>query len=253
MVGASELSFRALVQSHGATLAYTQMLHPSRLKPDPEYLAFHRRDLSHSPDPVVVQICGSDADELLRGARKIANLCDRIDLNLGCPQDHAHEVSTLAHGLSVPVSVKMRLCIRGKDATLVLVQRLSAADASLVTLHARYASVRQRRHGPENLDVVKTSDIQANETHTGASGIMVGGTLLGNPRRWRARQTLHSVFENELLIPADISLECLELCQAYSNTASLKTMQVHVRHIVEFQWYVHTNKLERRFYQSGTQ
>jgi tRNA-dihydrouridine synthase len=78
MVNQSDLPFRTLVQNHGATLAYTQMLQPSRLESDPDYLAFHRRDLSLSPRPVVVQLYGNDPDGILRGARKIVDLCDGI-------------------------------------------------------------------------------------------------------------------------------------------------------------------------------
>ena len=78
MVDQSDLPFRALVMAHGATLAYTQMLYPARLLSDPEYLAFHRRDLSLSPRPVVVQLCGNDPETILLGARTIADLCDGI-------------------------------------------------------------------------------------------------------------------------------------------------------------------------------
>ncbi|KZV66006.1 FMN-linked oxidoreductase [Peniophora sp. CONT] len=268
MVDQSDLPFRALVLAHGATLAYTQMLYPARLVSDPEYLAFHRHDLSMSPRPVVVQLCGNDPETILRGARTIADHCDGIDLNLGCPQEHAREghygayllgqkdwpllekiVSTLAGGIDIPVLVKLRLCTP-TNSTVDLAKRLVKAGASAVALHARHASARRRRQGPAQLDVVKTlvqeldvpvisngnvrtpQDVALNREYTGATGIMVGETLLANPY----------LFEGGIADPVDVSLEYLALCHRYPGTASLNNMRAHIRNFVAFQcerkpWY----------------
>ena len=86
MVNQSDLPFRLLTRKHGATLAYTQMLSPERLVHDREYLQFHLRDLEGSSSaccsglgrPVVVQLCGNDPDEIVRGARLVEGLCDGI-------------------------------------------------------------------------------------------------------------------------------------------------------------------------------
>lgn len=116
MVNQSDTPFRALVHQHGGTLTYTEMLKPARLLSDPDYLAFHRRALESgriSTGPVVVQVCGNDQDEMVRGVKTVVDLCDGIgnvphlaavtripthpsvqsdvDLNLGCPQDIARE------------------------------------------------------------------------------------------------------------------------------------------------------------------
>lgn len=81
MVNQSDTPFRALVHRHGATLTYTEMLRPARLLTDPDYLAFHRRALElgrPSAGPVVVQVCGNDQDEIVRGAKMVVDLCDGI-------------------------------------------------------------------------------------------------------------------------------------------------------------------------------
>ena len=81
MVNQSDTPFRALVHRHGATLTYTEMLRPDRLLTDPNYLAFHRRALElgrPSAGPVVVQVCGNDQDEIVRGAKTVVDLCDGI-------------------------------------------------------------------------------------------------------------------------------------------------------------------------------
>ena len=112
--------------------------------------------------------------------------------------DLVRVVSILANGIDIPVLVKLRLCTPA-DSTVTLAQRLAKAGASAVALHARHASARRRRQGPAQLDVVKAlveqldvpvisngnvrapADVTANREHTGAAGIMVGETLLGNP------------------------------------------------------------------------
>ncbi|KAK0496023.1 FMN-linked oxidoreductase [Armillaria luteobubalina] len=270
MVNQSDLPFRTLSHNYGATLTYTQMLQPDKLINDKDYLEFHLRDLSRRPQEhrVVVQLCGNDPDVTVEGARKIQNHCDGVDLNLGCPQEAAREghfgayllgqkdwptveqiVCSLSHSLAVPVSAKLRLC-QPVEKTLVLAQRLEANGASWITLHARTVSARRRRNGPADLLQVKTlkenlrvpvisngnvrvwSDIQSNLDYTGADGVMVGETLLGNP----------CIFSGTVPDPVDISLEYLQLCRDYPDTATFPTIQTHIRHFVDFQcsrksWY----------------
>lgn len=82
MVGQSDLPFRILARKYGATSVYTQMLVPDRLLNDQQYLEYHQRDLSIIADgierPVVVQLCGHDADTIVRAGRKLQSLCDGI-------------------------------------------------------------------------------------------------------------------------------------------------------------------------------
>ncbi|KAK0452270.1 FMN-linked oxidoreductase [Armillaria borealis] len=162
---------------------------------------------------------------------------------------HCSLVCSLSHSLAVPVSVKLRLC-QPVEKTLVLAQRLEANGASWITLHARTVSARRRRNGPadllqvralkENLQVPVISngnvrvwrDIQSNLDYTGADGVMVGETLLGNP----------CIFSGTVPDPVDISLEYLQLCRDYPDTATFPTVQTHIRHFVDFQcdrkpWY----------------
>lgn len=107
-------------------------------------------------------------------------------------------VSSMAKIFTVPASAKLRLC-QPLEKTTELAIRLEAAGASWITLHPRTVSARRRRQGAANLDVVKElkarlrvpvisngnvrgpSDLQKNLEYTGADGLMVGETLLGNP------------------------------------------------------------------------
>lgn len=84
MVNQSDLPFRLLVERYGATSTYTQMLNPSQLLNDQEYLEFHLRDLktfeAARQKPVVVQLCGNEPGTLVQAARKVQNYCDAIGM-----------------------------------------------------------------------------------------------------------------------------------------------------------------------------
>lgn len=45
-----------------------------------------------------------------------------------------------------------------------------------------------------------------------------------------------SLFEGTLPDPVSASLEYLELCRTYPDSATLKTIQTHIRHFMEHQW-----------------
>ncbi|KAF5371731.1 hypothetical protein D9758_003440 [Tetrapyrgos nigripes] len=274
MVNQSDLPFRVLTRRYGATLAYTQMLLPEKLICDQEYLEFHRRDLTTRIDglesPVVVQLCGNDAETIVQAGKKLQDCCDGIDLNLGCPQEAARDghfgayllgqkdwplvegiVSAMSSSFTVPVSTKIRLC-QPQHKTLEFAERLEASGSSWITLHARTVSARRRRQGAADLSEVKRlkdsdklhvpvisngnvrvyTDLTQNLEYTGADGLMVGETLLGNP----------CIFSNTVPDPVTISLEYLDLCRTYTDTASVPSVKTHVRHIVDFQrsrrpWY----------------
>jgi tRNA-dihydrouridine synthase len=104
----------------------------------------------------------------------------------------------MSNSFTVPTSVKMRLC-QPAPKTLDLATRLEACGASWVALHARNVSSRRRRHGAADLAEVRRlkdslripvisngnvrvwDDLQENRRFTGADGLMVGESLLGNP------------------------------------------------------------------------
>ncbi|KAF9009967.1 t-diRNAhydrouridine synthase [Cyathus striatus] len=257
MVKQSDLPFRILVRRYGATMAYTQMLIPEKLLNDQEYLEHHIRDLTAASNeekerPVVVQLCGHEPVPIVRAGRKLQAYCDGIDLNLGCPQEAAREGHFGAYLLGqkdwpvvqdiVPVSAKLRLC-QPTPKTVELAQNLEACGASWITLHARTVSARRRRHGLADLSEVKRlkehlkvpiisngnvreyNDLQENLQFTGADGLMVGESLLGNP----------CLFADTVPDPMEISLEYLDICKQYAEVVPLTTIQTHIRHFIDFQ------------------
>jgi len=156
----------------------------------------------------------------------------------------------MSNSLTVPVSAKLRLC-QPASATMHLAQRLEHAGASWITLHARTVSARRRRQGAADLEQVKLlkealsvpvvsngnvrtwEDVEKNRAYTGADGVMVGETLLGNP----------CLFANTIPDPVSISREYIDICRERPGTATMQTIQTHVRHFIDHQcgrrpWFI---------------
>ncbi len=220
MVNQSELAFRMLARAHGATLAYTPMLHSVHFAAEATY----RRDNFevHAADrPLVVQFCGHEPATLLAAARHAEAHVDAVELNLGCPQAIARRgrygafllsepdlvceiVETLARGLTVPTMVKMR-ALPSADETVALALRIQAAGCSVLTLHGRtreqkcscaadwgiIAAVKSALAIPvvANGGVELPEDVDACLAATGADGVMSSEAALENPAIFEGKPT----------------------------------------------------------------
>jgi len=221
MVGASELAFRLLCRRHGAQLCYTPMMHSSRFASDAAYRAAELCT-AQGDGPLVAHFCGNDGATLLAAARlaERASNVVAVDLNLGCPQRSAHSghygaflcadaagrervlgmVSTLAHGLSVPVFCKIRLLDEGEAETVAFAQALERAGCALLAVHGRLrGSPMHRRSGPADLAQVAavksalaipvltngnvrcSGELLAALAATGADGVMSAEGALDDP------------------------------------------------------------------------
>eukprot|EP00808_Paulinella_micropora_P004210 g19570.t1 len=214
MVGQSELSFRLLCRRHGATLCYTPMFISSTFASDPAY----RQKVwqtSREDRPLIAQFCGNDPQTLLKAARFAEHHVDAVDLNLGCPQEVARRghygaflmdkdwkvirdcVSTLAAGLSVPVSCKIRV-FADPNKTIRYAEMLVAAGASLLTIHPRQRHEKEEVHADwhqlalvkkaissvpiiGNGDVWSAEDAWLMQKQTAVDGVMSAQGLLHNP------------------------------------------------------------------------
>ena len=96
MINQSDLAFRVLTRRYGATMTYTQMLHPDKLLCNRDYLEHHilnmdppgtsdlaGPDADHYGDlqlgkPVVAQVCGNDVQKIVEACKKIVGHCDAI-------------------------------------------------------------------------------------------------------------------------------------------------------------------------------
>jgi tRNA-dihydrouridine synthase len=224
MVDQSELPFRLLAKRYGADLAYTPMLHARMTVESPSYLdrAF---TTCAAERPVVAQFCANDPAVLLAAARRVQDRVDAVDINMGCPQGIAKRgqygafllpvepgtaaaktallvslVSTLAAGLTVPVTCKIRL-LPTPAATLALVLALQDAGAAVIAIHGRQRGATKDRVGAAdwaaiaaikahpavrvpifaNGGVACAQDVDACARATGVDGVMASEALLENP------------------------------------------------------------------------
>eukprot|EP00898_Chlorokybus_atmophyticus_P007564 jgi/Chlat1/7809/Chrsp66S07261 len=237
MVGQSDLAFRLLCRRHGADLAYTEMFHSSSFATDADYRA---ACLQSCPEdrPLVVQFCGNDPATMLAAAKHVEDVCDAVDVNLGCPQRCAEEggfgaflldwdhvcdiVRTLDQGLKIPVFCKIRLT-SPPHLTVELAQRLEAAGCSLLTVHGRErGSQRCRRRGAADLDLIRSvksalaipvltngnvscpDDVSRSLALTGADGVMSAEGVLKNPAMFkgapRTRENVHRLAKEYLML-----------------------------------------------------
>lgn len=88
MVDQSELAFRHMGRKYGCDLCYTPMLHSKIFSETPKYRREHFQT-DATDRPLVAQFCANNPDTLLRAATMVADRCDAVDINFGCPQDIA--------------------------------------------------------------------------------------------------------------------------------------------------------------------
>lgn len=129
MVGCSDLAFRLLCRRHGADLVYTEMLYAERVISDPEYRTKYLfSQLDPSDRPLVAQLCGREASELVAAAKLLEPHVDAIDINLGCPQQRAKDGQSCARFSSsthfstsdvAPQMSPLALCAGGYGAYLL--------------------------------------------------------------------------------------------------------------------------------------
>ena len=228
MVLQSALAFRLLARRHGCDLCYSPMLPAAAFlasdatEPEnPETGGPATRDawlttVEGSMDrPLLVQLGGSDFEELRAAALLVQGSCDGIDLNFGCPQRCAEQgrygaflltepalvrrlVTRLVAELAVPVTAKMRI-LPDVEATVAFAKMLEEAGVAAVAVHGRR---REQRHheGPADFDqiaavkaalripVISNGNVRTRAdadralVATGADAVMSATALLANPR-----------------------------------------------------------------------
>jgi len=120
--------------------------------------------------PLIVQFGAKTAHDLAVASQYVANDCDGIDINCGCPQRWAIQegigcalltkpelvagmVRDAKNASGLPVSIKIRID-NDTSKTVELARRAEAMGASWVTVHGRTS--RMKSTHPVNYDAVKT-------------------------------------------------------------------------------------------------
>ncbi len=233
MAGVTDRAFRETVRSLGGKYVVTEMISDKALN----YLnsrTLRMLDIKEEPEPRIVQLFGSDPDNMARAAQLAESLgADILDINMGCPTAKivkngegsallrnlplATEIaSAVVRAVQLPVTVKIRLGWSGEEIIAPeLARRLEAVGVGMIALHAR---TREQFYNGQaewqwikrlkevtKIPIIGNGDITQPEQarqmieQTGCDGIMVGRGALGNP--WLIPHIQHYLRYQILLPP----------------------------------------------------
>ncbi|MCR6662891.1 MAG: tRNA dihydrouridine synthase DusB [Luteimonas sp.] len=223
MAGVTDKPFRLLCKELGAAYAVSEMTtsDPRMWKTRKSLL---RMDHLGEPDPIGIQIAGSDPVVLAEAARfNVAHGAQIIDINFGCPakkvcnawcgsallQDEplvGQIISAVVRAVDVPVTIKIRTGwhLANKNA-LKIAAIAEAAGAAMIAIHGRTRDMMYNGHAEYDtiaavkarctIPVVANGDIDSPEKArqvleaTGADAIMIGRAAQGRP--WIFREINH--------------------------------------------------------------
>lgn len=271
MAGVTDKAFRQIIRSCGAGLIYTEMISDLGLVYGQERT--HKMlDLQGEEHPLAVQIFGSEAEPMARGAQLAEKQnADIIDINMGCPTpkivkngegsalmlniDRARQIiRAVVQAVRVPVTVKMRLGWNSDQLSyLQLAEAAQEEGAAAVTLHARtrdqfYSGVAQWDHIARlkkhseipvigNGDIWTAQDAWRMVEETDCDAVMIGRGIMGNP--FLIRETV-ALLETGKQLPPPAAEEKLTIaghhldlvCQYKGESVAVREMRKH------FSWYL---------------
>lgn len=223
MAGVTDRPFRQLCRQLGAGLTVSEMVtsNPQLWRSRKTRL---RMDHSGEPGPVMVQIAGSDPQQLAEAARfNVDNGAQIIDINMGCPKKKvcnraagsallrdeslvATILSTVVNAVPVPVTLKIRTGWDKQSNNAVRITDIAeACGIQALTVHGRsracgfsgaaeydtVSAIKQQVRIPviANGDIDTTDKAARVISKTGVDGLMIGRAAQGNP--WIFRQIDH--------------------------------------------------------------
>eukprot|EP00887_Chlorella_sp_A99_P001890 scaffold18.g1890.t1 len=244
MVDQSELAFRELCRRHGATAAYTPMLHARLFCQGAPYRAEHFTTCE-TDRPLLAQFCANDPATF--AAKYVQHCVDGVDLNLGCPQHIASRgrygaylmddlplverlVRHAVAELQVPVTVKIRR-FDSLEKTVAYARMLEAAGASLLAIHGRTRQQKQAKESRADWEYIRAvkealsipvlgngnirtlADAEARElmASTGVDGVMSAESLLEDPALFSPRRLQQPLGH---LDGVQLLLEYCDICEA---------------------------------------
>ncbi|HRO63101.1 tRNA dihydrouridine synthase DusB [Thermomonas sp.] len=231
MAGVTDKPFRQLVKRLGAGLAVSEMTIS-----DPRFwgTAKSRTRMDHAgePDPISVQIAGTDPAALADAARYNVDHGARIiDINMGCPAKKVCNVlagsalmrdpllvgrilEAVVGAVSVPVTLKIRTGWDARHKNAPEIARIAeAAGIKALAVHGRtrdqhytgvaeYATITEIK-AVATIPVIANGDIDSPQKAaevlrtTGADAVMVGRAAQGRP--WLPGRIAHYLASGELL------------------------------------------------------
>lgn len=237
MAGVTDKPFRLLCKRLGAGLAVSEMT-----SADPRLWKTRksqtRMDHAGEPEPVSVQIAGTDPQTLAEAARfNVDHGAQIIDINMGCPakkvcnawagsalmRDEAlvgRILAAVVAAVSVPVTLKMRTGWNADNRNAPRIARI-AEDCGIAAIAIHGRTRDQQYTGAAEYDTIAqiksqiriplmvNGDIDSPAKaaqvlrHTGADAVMIGRAAQGRP--WIFREIAHTLRTGEALAPPSLT------------------------------------------------
>jgi tRNA-dihydrouridine synthase B len=236
MAGVTDKPFRQLCKRLGAGLAVSEMT-----TSDPRLWqtskSLHRMDHAGEPDPVSVQIAGSDPARLAEASRyNVAHGAQLIDINMGCPAKKvcnawagsalladeplvARICKAVVEAVEVPVTLKIRTGQTPEQRNALAIAHI-AEDCGIAALAVHGRARSQKYEGFAEYDSVAAvkadvsipvfangdidSPTKARQVlgYTRADALMIGRAAQGRP--WIFREIAHFLATGESLKEPDV-------------------------------------------------
>jgi len=155
MAGVTDKPYRRVCREHGAGMVVSEMVTSQSELRQSRKTRF-RLDHTGEPEPIVVQIVGTDPTTLASAAQyNVANGAQIIDINMGCPAKKvckkaagsallanetlvADILSTVVNAVEVPVTVKIRTGPTPDTRNATRIARIAEdSGVSALTIHGR--------------------------------------------------------------------------------------------------------------------
>ena len=217
MAGISNMTFRRICKSMGASLVVAEMVSDKAITYGNEK-TFELLRMNDDERPISQQIFGSDVKSFVEAAKIVEEKMkpDIIDINMGCPvpkvavknqagsallknpEKVGEIIKAVVGAVNVPVTVKIRSGWDQSSINAVEIAKIAEANgASAITVHARTRAQGYTGKADWNIikevvnavdipvvgngDVVSCYDAKKMLDETGCSAVMIGRGLLGNP------------------------------------------------------------------------
>lgn len=217
MAGISNMTFRRICKSMGASLVVAEMVSDKAITYGNEK-TFELLRMNDDERPISQQIFGSDVKSFVEAAKIVEEKMkpDIIDINMGCPvpkvavknqagsallknpEKVGEIIKAVVGAVNVPVTVKIRSGWDQSSINAVEIAKIAEANgASAITVHARTRAQGYSGKADWNIikevvnavnipvvgngDVVSCFDAKKMLDETGCSAVMIGRGLLGNP------------------------------------------------------------------------
>jgi tRNA-dihydrouridine synthase B len=231
MAGVTDKPFRLLCRTLGAGLCVSEMT-----TSDPRFWktakSLHRMDHAGEPEPVSVQIAGTEPEVMAAATRhNVEHGAEIIDINMGCPAKKvcnawagsalmrdetlvARILEAVVKAVDVPVTLKIRTGWAADRKNALAIARIAEASGiaalaihgrtrdQMYTGQAEYDTIAEVK-AALRIPVIANGDIDSPEKagevlrHTGADAVMIGRAAQGRP--WIFRQVAHYLATGERL------------------------------------------------------